>query len=55
MTGSGALHVSGGPSGSRPDYTMRVTDPATFTEPVELKKYWIWLPDNEVQSIQCID
>ena len=23
-------------------YTMTITDPATFTEPLELKRSWVW-------------
>ena len=39
--------------GSRLDYTMTVTDPATFTEPVVLEKYWLWLPDVQVEPYEC--
>jgi hypothetical protein len=39
--------------GSRLNYTMTVTDPATFTEPVPLEKYWLWLPDIEVGRYEC--
>jgi len=39
--------------GSRLDYGMTVTDPATFTESVELEKYWLWLPDIEVGRYEC--
>jgi hypothetical protein len=39
--------------GSRLDYAMTVTDPATFTEPVALEKYWLWLPDIEVGRYEC--
>jgi hypothetical protein len=30
------------PDGSRLQYSLVVTDPATFTEPVVLEKYWFW-------------
>jgi hypothetical protein len=33
---------------------MIVTDPATFTEPVELGKYWLALPGIEVLPFECI-
>jgi len=39
--------------GSRLDYTMIVTDPATFTEPVELEKYWLWFPEVVVEPYAC--
>ncbi len=39
--------------GSRLDYTLTVTDPATFTEPVEQEKYWLWRPQETVESFNC--
>lgn len=39
--------------GARLDYHMTVTDPATFTAPVEVEKHWIWLPDIEVRPYEC--
>jgi len=39
--------------GSRLDYSMVVTDPNTFTAPVELEKYWLWIPGVEVQPYEC--
>jgi Family of unknown function (DUF6152) len=39
--------------GSRLDWTMRVTDPATFTEPVEVDKFWFYIPGVEVQPYEC--
>ena len=39
--------------GSRLDYRMTVTDPATFSESVELEKYWLWIPDIEVGRYEC--
>ncbi len=40
--------------GSRLDYKMTVTDPATFTEPVEQEKYWIWRPQETVEPFDCL-
>ncbi len=40
--------------GSRLDYTMIVTDAATFNEPVRLTKYWLALAGIEVQPYECI-
>lgn len=40
--------------GARLDYTMTVTDPLTFTEPVTIGKHWIWSPGVEVESFDCI-
>jgi hypothetical protein len=40
--------------GSRLDYSLTVTDAATFTEPVELTKSWIWRPEIRVERYQCV-
>ena len=40
-------------NGTRLQYTLTVTDPATFTEPVTLEKYWTWRPDAEVRPFEC--
>jgi hypothetical protein len=39
--------------GSRLDYRITVTDPATFTEPVVLENSWIWLSDVTVEPYEC--
>jgi len=39
--------------GSRLDYTMKVTDPASFTEPVSLTKQWEWRPGEQVRPYAC--
>jgi hypothetical protein len=39
--------------GARLDYTLEVTDPATFTAPVELKKSWIWRPEVTRGAYEC--
>jgi hypothetical protein len=39
--------------GSRLELTMRVTDPATFTEPVEVGKTWLALPGIQVEPYEC--
>ena len=39
--------------GTRLDYVLTVTDPATFTEPVTLEKYWTWRPDAQVRPFEC--
>ena len=41
--------------GSRLDYSMTVTDPATFTRPVDLGKHWIWVPSVKLQRFSCQD
>ncbi len=40
-------------NGGRLDYTMTVTDPATFAEPVLLDKSWLWLPAVTVEPFDC--
>ncbi len=39
--------------GDRLDYEMIVTDPATFTEPVAMTKYWISIPGEVVAPYDC--
>jgi hypothetical protein len=42
------------PDGSRLDYTLTVTDAATFTAPVEVKKSWIWRPEISLGTFECL-
>lgn len=39
--------------GSRLDYEMTVTDPATFTRPVVLKQYWLYLSGVQLLPYKC--
>ena len=39
--------------GSRLDYTLAVTDPVNFTEPVMLEKHWLYHPEVTVEPFQC--
>lgn len=39
--------------GAQLDYTLTVTDAATFTAPVELKKTWIWRPEVTRGAYEC--
>lgn len=39
--------------GSRLDYTITVTAPSTFTEPVSLSKFWLYVPGVEVKPYEC--
>lgn len=39
--------------GSRLDYEATVTDPATFTRPVVLRTYWIWIPRGRLLPYNC--
>jgi hypothetical protein len=39
--------------GNRLDFTISVTVPATFTEPVTLKKYWTYRPGEKIQPFNC--
>jgi hypothetical protein len=32
---------------------MTVTDPATFTRPVVLRQYWLWLPSVTLLPYEC--
>jgi len=40
---------------SRLDYTLTTTDPVNFTRPFELKRYFVWKPENSVHPYQCLD
>jgi len=42
------------PQGDQLDYSMTITDPTVFTEPVTLGKYWVWFPDAEVGAYECL-
>jgi hypothetical protein len=35
-------------------YSITVTDPATFTEPVVLQRYWVWVPGEEIRPYNCV-
>ena len=39
--------------GSRLNYTFKVTDPETFTQPVELKRAWVRRPGEAVKPYNC--
>jgi len=41
------------PDGRMLSYTITVTDPATFTEAVELQRHWVWLPGEQIQPYNC--
>ncbi|HSG63590.1 MAG TPA: DUF6152 family protein [Gammaproteobacteria bacterium] len=39
--------------GARLDYTITVTDPETFIEPVTLDGYWVWVPGERIKPYNC--
>ena len=39
--------------GANLDYTITVTDPETFTEPVTMRKQWVWRAGETVKSYGC--
>ena len=39
--------------GSQLLYSMEVTDPEVFTEPVVLDRHWVWRPGEEVRPFNC--
>ncbi len=43
------------PDGTRLGYTMTVTDPATFTQPLELTRSWVWRPGETVKPYNCVE
>ncbi len=40
---------------ARLNYRLTVTDPATFTEPVSLERYWLWRPGETIQPFECVE
>ncbi len=40
---------------NRLDYTMTVTDPQTFTEPVVQNSNWIWRPGEMIKPYDCVE
>lgn len=40
---------------SRLDYTLTTTDPINFTKSFELKRYFVWKPENSVHPYECLD
>ena len=41
--------------GTRLEYTMTITDPSTFSAPVELKRSWVWRKGETVKPYNCIE
>jgi hypothetical protein len=39
----------------RLDYRITVTDPATFTEPFDLTRYFVWRPGDSVHPYECLE
>ena len=39
--------------GSLLDYSLTVTDPLIFTEPVVLERQWVWKPGERVKPFRC--
>lgn len=48
-------HYTPSADGSRLDYRITITDPATFLEPVEFQTYWIYIPGVTVEPYECIE
>lgn len=40
--------------GSRLDFKITVTDSSTFTQPVSLEKFWLYVPGVEVKPYECL-
>ena len=40
---------------TRLDYTLTTTDPVNFSKPFELKRYFVWKPENRVNPYECLD
>jgi Family of unknown function (DUF6152) len=57
LSGATRMDESFTPSadGSRLQYEITITDPATFTEPVTLTKDWLWHPGEIVRPYECTE
>jgi len=40
---------------TRLDYVLTTTDPVNFTRPFDLKRYFVWKPENRVNPYECLD
>src|SRR5262245_10045120 len=40
---------------TRLDYVLTTTDPVNFTRTFELKRYFVWKPENTVHPYECLD
>jgi hypothetical protein len=40
---------------TRLDYTLTTTDPVNFERPFDLKRYYVWKPENTVHPYECLD
>jgi hypothetical protein len=43
------------PDGTRLALAMTVTDPATFTQPIELSRTWVWRPGETIKPYACVE
>ena len=41
-------------NGGRLDYEITITDESSFTAPVTLSKYWVYISDVSVEPYECI-
>jgi hypothetical protein len=40
---------------TRLDYVLTTTDPVNFTKAFDLKRYFVWKPENRVNPYECLD
>jgi hypothetical protein len=40
---------------TRLDYTLTTTDLVNFERPFDLKRYFVWKPENTVHPYECLD
>ncbi len=46
--------INAAEDGSRLEYEITITDPATFTEPLVFEKSWVWLSNVTVEPYDCV-
>ena len=39
----------------RLNYTLTVTDPETFTEPLTARRHWVWMPGETIKVWSCVE
>ena len=40
-------------NGKRLNYTIDITDPVNFTEPIRLDRFWLWMEESQVEPYNC--
>ena len=57
VTGDGGEAATWAVEGTAPTIIQRygITDPAVFTEPAVVEKFWLWDPELQVEEFNCTE